>query len=185
MKKAIFLCLPLMLGLTSFSCSILKKSTDMSNLHIIPQEEVVNFLSDSVCNVIFSDALVNVYKVETKIDSIEYSPDSLVCDHVIVKEAKDISKDLVSALQFILSDKKTYYSGEYIPSSPFIPGYLIEFVNNDKICRMLISISGGFCRLYWNDDLLQDFKYTQERLITYFLQITTEDEGLKDILQLQ
>ncbi len=72
-----------------------------------------------------------------------------------------------------------------MPSAPFIPGYVIEFISKEKVCSLLISISGGFCRLYWNDDLLQEFKYTQERLVTYFLQITTEDEGLRDILQLQ
>lgn len=185
MKKIIHLLLLSHLILASCSCSVIKHNVDVNKISFPPQEKVISVLSDSVANVIFSDALVSVYMVEGKNDTVSYSPDSLVCDMVVKKKVENIDKSLVSALQFVLSDGNTYLDGDMMPSAPFMPGYVIEFSDKDnKVCHMMISISGGFCRLYWNEEMIKEFKYTQERLITYFLLLTTEDGRLKKIMEL-
>lgn len=185
MKEKLTLMFSLFLGTLCLSCSVSKNCLCKNSEIIIPQKEVIAFLSDSVCNTIFDASHINLYKITEKRDSVEYSPDSLVLDYVIVKKFEEISSKLTSGLQFILSDKKTYFMADYSLSAPFLPGYYIEFIKGDSKCGMLISISGGLCRLYWEEELLQEFKYTQERLLTYFLFLTTKDEILAEIMEHQ
>lgn len=179
------LVLSLFFGTICLSCSIPRICMNKYAEGIAPQEDVVAFLSDSVCRIVFKASKVNIYKIEAKQDSIEYSSDSLLLNYAVREKFKDIDISLVSALRFILSDSKTYLMSEYYPSAPFLPGYIVEFETDEVKCRMLISISGGLCRLYWNDQILQDFKYTQERLLTYFLFLATREEKLQTILDLQ
>lgn len=185
MKNKTTLVLSLFLGAICLSCSISSTCANKSKGRIIPQEDVVTFLSDSVCSLVFEASKVNLYKIEAKQDSIVYSPDSLLLDYSVIELFQNIDSDLVSALRFVLSDKKTYLMSDYYPSAPFLPGYVIEFETNEAKCRMLISISGGLCRLYWNNEILQEFKYTQERLLTYFLFLATRDESLQTLLESQ
>ena len=183
MKSTLFFFLSL--ATMCSSCYAPKTCSSENADCIIPQKAVTTFLSDSVSNTVFDASCVNIYKLAERRDSVKYSPDSLILGYAVVEKYQSICRDLTSALQFILSDKKTYLMSEYYPLAPFLPGYYIEFVQGDIKCGMLISISGGLCRLYFGEKLLKEFKYTQERLITYFLFLITKDERLEAILELQ
>lgn len=194
--------------MASLSCSSPASPWGRSKECIIePADSVVMMLGDSVSNVIFRASDVNLYSVVEKedttmlttefvfksirqvliekTDSVVCTIDSLICDSITFSKPEKLSKGYKSIIQFLLSDDRMYMKGNNYPSAPFIPEYMMQFSTKEHSVQLLISLSGGFFKVYYECAYVKTIKYLHEHEMLYFLSLVSDEESLKELLKLQ
>jgi len=194
-----------LMAVLSCSCSARPFLKNRSS-SVEPADSVIAVLSDSVSNVIFNSTNVEIYPVvqedslssEIEIefkntrsilvegpDSVFFRKDTLVYDSICFSMPEKLNSAHRAILQFLLSDDRMYMKGDNYPSAPFIPEYMIQFIDKKHSVQILVSLSGGFFKIYCDRAHVKTLKYTHEHLMLYFLSVVTEDESLKELLNLQ
>lgn len=78
-----------------------------------------------------------------------------------------------------------YMRGDSSQSAPFIPEYKITFKKRRDTVSIVISLSGGFLKLYYRDRYIKTLKYIREYFMIRFLSLISDEESLKELMNLQ
>ena len=178
MKKLILLLLmPLLIACNG---SVGRRGSESDGVN--PMTEV---LGDSISRAISLWKEVSLWHVSERIDSLTYDQDSLVCDYVVHGASVEVEEDLQVVLRFLLLDPRMYMSGDIIPSAPFIPEYLIMFGNKRETMLLVLSLSGGFMKIYYDGQHVRTLKYTREYSMLHFLNQVSPEESLEELMNFQ
>lgn len=105
--------------------------------------------------------------------------------NLIVEKPVILEDDHKAVLRFLLGGEKMYMRGDSSQSAPFIPEYKITFKKRRDTVSIVISLSGGFLKLYYRDRYIKTLKYTREYFMIRFLSLISDEESLKELMNLQ